>query len=173
MEDCIDLVPFEAGHDLTGVGDVALVEGEIRQIVEHAGVIERRTVVQLVKGYDIIRVGIRQGQVPDKPASADRTSQSQGQALWLRIRVAGRWTYMNPAPPVIMMFFTSGKGSNLVLPMKTGASFHMPGSPNELCRALVFVTSSPVSYASGSGWVAVIHQPLGRPFGRPFEWPFA
>lgn len=32
---------------------------------------------------------------------------------------------------------------------------------------------SPVSYASGSGWVAVIHQPLGRPFGRPFEWPFA
>lgn len=30
---------------------------------------------------------------------------------------------MKPAPPVIMMFFTSGSGSNLVVPVKTGALF--------------------------------------------------
>jgi hypothetical protein len=33
---------------------------------------------------------------------------------------------MKPAPPVIMMFFTSGRGSKLVVPMSTGASFQMP-----------------------------------------------
>jgi hypothetical protein len=35
---------------------------------------------------------------------------------------------MNPAPPVIMMFLTSGRGSYFVLPIKTGASFHTPKS---------------------------------------------
>ena len=30
---------------------------------------------------------------------------------------------MKPAPPVIMMFFTSGSGSNFVVPVKTGALF--------------------------------------------------
>ena len=32
-------------------------------------------------------------------------------------------SYMKPAPPVIMMFFTSGSGSNLVDPIRTGARF--------------------------------------------------
>lgn len=33
---------------------------------------------------------------------------------------------MKPAPPEIMMFFTSGRGVNFVVPMSTGASFQMP-----------------------------------------------
>lgn len=41
-------------------------------------------------------------------------------------------THMNPAPPVIMMFFTSGDGSNLVLPVRIGASFQMPKSSKNL-----------------------------------------
>lgn len=32
-------------------------------------------------------------------------------------------THMKPAPPVTMMFFTSGRGSNLVVPVRTGAFF--------------------------------------------------
>jgi hypothetical protein len=31
--------------------------------------------------------------------------------------------YMKPAPPVIMIFLTSGRGSNFVEPMRTGALF--------------------------------------------------
>ena len=40
--------------------------------------------------------------------------------------------HMNPAPPVIIMFFTSGSGSNFVLPFRTGASFHTPKSSKNL-----------------------------------------
>lgn len=35
---------------------------------------------------------------------------------------------MNPSPPVTMMFFMSGSGSNLVLPVRTGASRQIPVS---------------------------------------------
>lgn len=41
---------------------------------------------------------------------------------------------MKPAPPVIMMFFTSGRGSNLVLPLRIGACFQMPKSSKKLGR---------------------------------------
>jgi len=37
-------------------------------------------------------------------------------------------THMNPAPPVIMMFLVSWLGSNLVTPLRIGASFQMPVS---------------------------------------------
>lgn len=45
---------------------------------------------------------------------------------------SGIVTYMKPDPPVIMMFFTSGRGSNLVVPVKTGASFQIPYSSKKL-----------------------------------------
>ena len=45
---------------------------------------------------------------------------------------------MNPAPPVIIMFLTSGSGSNLVLPFKIGASFHTPKSSKNLLDPFVF-----------------------------------
>jgi hypothetical protein len=41
-------------------------------------------------------------------------------------------TYINPAPPVIMIFFTFGDGSNLVVPVKTSESFQMPKSSKNL-----------------------------------------
>lgn len=44
---------------------------------------------------------------------------------------------MNPAPPVIIIFFTSGSGSNFVLPFRTGASFHTPKSSKNLFVPLV------------------------------------
>ena len=43
-----------------------------------------------------------------------------------------RNTHMNPAPPVIIIFFTSGSGSYLVLPVRIGASFHTPKSSKNL-----------------------------------------
>ena len=56
--------------------------------------------------------------------------------LWRRVSSMGRskqcmmlwnhWrgSYMKPAPPVTRMFFTSGRGSNRVLPIRTGACVH-------------------------------------------------
>jgi hypothetical protein len=48
----------------------------------------------------------------------------------------GMGTYMNPAPPVIIIFLTSGSGSYFVLPVKIGASFQTPkSSKNLFCPA--------------------------------------
>ena len=44
---------------------------------------------------------------------------------------------MNPAPPVIIIFLTSGSGSNFVLPFKIGASFQTPKSSKNLLDPLV------------------------------------
>lgn len=41
-------------------------------------------------------------------------------------------THIKPAPPVIRMFLTSGNGSNLVLPVRIGASFHAPLSSGSI-----------------------------------------
>lgn len=44
---------------------------------------------------------------------------------------------MKPAPPVIIIFLTSGKGSNFVLPVRTGASFQTPKSSKNLFAPFV------------------------------------
>lgn len=57
----------------------------------------------------------------DEPAGAAGNIVSSWET-----EMPSRVTYMKPAPPVIMIFLTSGNGSNLVLPVKMGASFQMP-----------------------------------------------
>jgi len=64
VEDRIDIVSLKAVHDFRGVCNVAVVEREIPFVVEDSSVIQGRTVVELVEGYDIVRIGIGQGQMP-------------------------------------------------------------------------------------------------------------
>ena len=71
-------------------------------------------------------------------------------------RDAGRekmGTYMKPAPPVIMMLFTSGWGSNLVVPLKMGLSCHSaPG------RAGSWISGTVHDFS----WTYSAHALLGR-----------
>lgn len=53
--------------------------------------------------------------------------------------------HMKPAPPVIIIFFTSGRGSNLVLPVKMGASFQTPKSSKNL-RVLGFEADAAIQH---------------------------
>jgi len=60
---------------------------------------------------------------------------------------------MNPAPPVIIIFLTSGNGSYFVLPVKTGASFQTPKSSKNLFAEagavqLLMSTSHPTVWAT-------------------------
>lgn len=68
---------------------------------------------------------------------------------------------MKPAPPVIMMFFTSGRGSNLVVPVKTGASFQTPKSSKKFWR----VPLTPVQWVRSrtSQGCVTIHVPFEIP----------
>lgn len=98
-----------------------MVECEISFVVQDPSVIQRRAVVELVEGHDIVGIGISQGQMSYKPAGAVVVRI-------YRCHLGVFFTYMKPAPPVIMIFFTSGNGSYFVVPISTGASFHTPKS---------------------------------------------
>jgi hypothetical protein len=52
---------------------------------------------------------------------------------------------MKPAPPVIIMFLTSGEGSKLVLPVSIGAAFQTPKSSKKLGPPLGAVRLTEVS----------------------------
>lgn len=71
VEDSVNVVTLQAVDNLRGVGDVALVEGEVALVVQGTGVVQRRAVVKLVKGDNVVRVGVGDGEVADKPASTE------------------------------------------------------------------------------------------------------
>ena len=48
-------------------GDVALLECKVWSTVEYSRVVEGCAVVEFIQGHDVI-VGVRQDQMPDKPA---------------------------------------------------------------------------------------------------------
>lgn len=50
VEDCVDVVVFDAAHDIFDVRDVAVRELEVRRAVETVRIVECRAVVDLVEG---------------------------------------------------------------------------------------------------------------------------
>ena len=58
MEDCVDVMLFQAAEDGFFVGHVAKDELEVGSGVETFGVVESRTIVDLVKGDDTVGVRI-------------------------------------------------------------------------------------------------------------------
>lgn len=69
VENGVNVVALQTADDFVGVGNVALVKRKVALVVEHARVVERRAVVELVERDNVVRVGIRQCQVADQPAS--------------------------------------------------------------------------------------------------------
>jgi len=130
VEDCVDVMPLHALEHLLRVRDVALVEGEVVPVVEDPGVVQRGTVVEFVERNDVVGFRVCQGEVSRDPASTCvwTISMKFSHRDSHRMKCARKITYMKPAAPVIMMFLTSGRGSNLVEPFRTGASFHTPRS---------------------------------------------
>lgn len=76
VEDGVDVVALQAVDNLRGVGDVTLVEGEVALVIQGAGVVERGAVVKLVKGDNVVRVGVGEGEVADEPAGTKRKRSS-------------------------------------------------------------------------------------------------
>lgn len=76
VEDGVDVVALQAVDNLRGVGDVTLVEGEVALVIQGAGVVERGAVVKLVKGDNVVRVGVGEGEVADEPEGTKRKRSS-------------------------------------------------------------------------------------------------
>lgn len=119
VEDGINVMASQAVHDLGWIRDIAMVEGEVALVIERPSIVQRGAVVELVEGDDVVRIWVGQGKMSYKPACTVNISNSSCTAGFAM-------AYMKPAPPVIIIFLTSGRGSNLVLPVKIGASFQTP-----------------------------------------------
>jgi hypothetical protein len=126
-----------------------MVEGKVALVVESSSIVQRGAVVELVEGYDIVRIGICQGQMSYQPASTVIISKVSNP-------VGAQNSYMNPAPPVIMMFLTSGSGSNFVLPVNIGASFHTPKSSKNLLDPFVIAGHPQSAIISNSQNIACV-----------------
>lgn len=66
----IDVIALYAIEDFRGVRQVAMVKRKVALVIEDSGVVESRTVVQLVKRYNVVSVGICQGKMTNDPGSA-------------------------------------------------------------------------------------------------------
>jgi hypothetical protein len=78
VEDGVNVMALEAVHHLGGVGDVALVEGEVPLVIEGAGVVERGTVVELVEGDNVVCLWVCEGQVSYQPTCAGESNVRSG-----------------------------------------------------------------------------------------------
>lgn len=148
MENGINVVSLEAVHDLGGICNVAIVEGEIPLVVQDTGVVQGSAVIELIEGDDVVRVGVGQGKMSYEPACTamkelleaavyKTETETETRRDDVGVGVVGVSAYMNPAPPVIMIFLTFGKGSNFVVPVRTGASFQTPKSSKNLFAPLL------------------------------------
>lgn len=67
VEDGIDAVISEALQHVTWSRHIAVEEAEIRLRLQHASIVQRAAVIQLVEGYDVVMVGILYCQVAHQP----------------------------------------------------------------------------------------------------------
>lgn len=58
MENGVDLVHFQTLEHVGFFGNITVKEAEIRSSLEHARVVQRTAVVQLIEADDIVRVGV-------------------------------------------------------------------------------------------------------------------
>ncbi len=163
VEDGVNVVTLQAVHNLGWVCDITMVEREVSLIVQGAGVVEGRAVVELVEGDDVVGVWVGEGEVTNQPAGAIMRFSQCVRRIHLVFEVVG--AYMKPAPPVIMMFFTSGSGSNLVLPVRIGALFQTLESSKK-SGVWPLVAAKVVSCAKRPPCIIAITQPGGMKQGR-------
>jgi len=69
MEDGIDVVFLQAPDYVAWNSDIAVEEAEIRLRLQHARMVQRAAIVELVKRHDVVVVGVFDGKMAHKPRS--------------------------------------------------------------------------------------------------------
>lgn len=141
VKDGVNVVFLQAPDHVGGCGDIAVEEAEVRLLFQHARIVQRAAVVELVERHDVVGVGIFDGQVAHKPRSTVVFLARSAGFGFVEPRFLSsdtvRLAYMKPSPPVTNMFFTFGSGVNAVWPVRTGASCHVPSSTKKRDSRLV------------------------------------
>lgn len=135
MEDGVDVVLSQTAQHIGRLGDVSVEEFEIGPGFEHARVVERTAVVELVEADDVVGGRVFGDEVADQPGCTG------GMSVWRFQRLGDLETNMKPSPPVTMMLRTSGNGVKDPWPVSMGASFHRPSSTKKRDSKLPAVPS--------------------------------
>jgi hypothetical protein len=77
MEDGVDVMLPQYPLYVRWRCDVTVLEREVWFVVECSGVVQRRAVVKLIKGDDIVLVGVREDEMADEPAGSAHRSVSK------------------------------------------------------------------------------------------------
>lgn len=144
----VDVVFLQALDHIARNRHIAVEEAKIRLRLQHARIVQRAAVVELVEGYHVVVVRIFDGQVAYQPGptfcifGAGQLSASNwlyqnrdfldSDTVWSSLAA-----YMNPSPPVTSMFLTLPSGLNEVWPVKMGASCQVPSSTKKRDSRLV------------------------------------
>lgn len=67
VENRVNVVLLQAFYHVARYGNIAVKEAEIRLRLQHASIIQRAAIVELVKGNNVVSVGIFDGKVAYKP----------------------------------------------------------------------------------------------------------
>ena len=67
VEDGVNVVLLQAFDHVAWNRDIAVEEAEVRLRLQHAGIVQRAAVVELVEGNNVVGVGIFDGKVAYKP----------------------------------------------------------------------------------------------------------
>jgi hypothetical protein len=67
VEDGINIVLLQAFDHVARYGDIAVKEAEVRLRLQHARIVQRAAVVELVEGNNVVCVGIFDGKVAHQP----------------------------------------------------------------------------------------------------------
>jgi hypothetical protein len=70
VEDGIDVVFLQAPDHVAWYGDIAVEEAEIRLRLQHARIVQRAAIVELVERHNVVVVGVFDGKMAHKPRSA-------------------------------------------------------------------------------------------------------
>lgn len=70
MKDGVDIVPLQTPRNVLRGSNVALLEEEICPAIKAPRIVQRRAIVEFVKGHNLVVIRVSQREVPYQPAGA-------------------------------------------------------------------------------------------------------
>lgn len=82
MEHRVDIVLLHASQHISRLRELSVEKGEIRMGLQHARVVQRAGIVELVEAHHVVRIRVLDHQVPNQPGGAIPPNQHELRCFW-------------------------------------------------------------------------------------------
>lgn len=65
----VDVIALHAVEDFGGICQVAMVKSKVALVIEGSGIVQSGTVIELIERYNVVSVGVCQGEMANHPGS--------------------------------------------------------------------------------------------------------